>query len=54
MTTVRIFSAYGPWEDPSRLVPYVMGCCLRGEAPRVTAGSQPRDCIHVDDVVDLS
>src|SRR5262249_5504365 len=53
VTTVRIFSAYGPWEDPSRLVPYVMGCCLRGETPRVTAGDQPRDFIYVEDVVAL-
>jgi nucleoside-diphosphate-sugar epimerase len=51
--TVRVFSAYGPWEEPSRLVPYVMGCCLRGVAARVTAGAQPRDFIHVEDVVDL-
>jgi nucleoside-diphosphate-sugar epimerase len=51
--TVRVFSAYGPWEEPTRLVPYVMGCCRRGEAPKVTAGRQPRDFVYVDDVVDL-
>lgn len=53
VSIVRIFSAYGPWEDPSRLVPYVMRCCLRGERPRVSAGRQPRDFIHVDDCVEL-
>ncbi|HKI35323.1 MAG TPA: NAD(P)-dependent oxidoreductase [Gemmataceae bacterium] len=53
VTTVRVFSAYGPWEGPSRLVPYVVGCCLRGQPPRVTAGRQPRDFIYVADVVDL-
>lgn len=53
VTTVRIFSAFGPWEDPSRLVPYVMGCCLRGETPRVTSGRQPRDFIFVDDCIEL-
>jgi nucleoside-diphosphate-sugar epimerase len=53
VVTVRIFSAYGPWEDPGRLVPHVMGCCSRGETPRVTTGRQPRDFIHVDDVVAL-
>ncbi len=53
VTTVRIFSAYGPWEEPSRLVPWVMACCLRGEGPRITAPGQPRDFIYVDDVVDL-
>jgi nucleoside-diphosphate-sugar epimerase len=30
-----------------------MGCCLRGEAAHVSAGWQPRDFIHVDDVVAL-
>jgi nucleoside-diphosphate-sugar epimerase len=53
VTTVRVFSAYGPWEDPTRLVPYVMDCCLRGERPRVTSGRQPRDFVYVDDCVEL-
>jgi nucleoside-diphosphate-sugar epimerase len=53
VTTVRVFSAYGPWEEPTRLVPYVMDCCRRGINPKVTAGRQPRDFIYVDDVVDL-
>ncbi len=51
--TVRVFSAYGPWEEPSRLVPYVLASCLHGESARVGPGLQPRDFIHVDDVVDL-
>ena len=53
VSVVRIFSAYGPWEEPSRLVPYVMGCQVRGEIPKVTQGRQPRDFIYVDDVVSL-
>jgi nucleoside-diphosphate-sugar epimerase len=53
VVTVRVFSAYGAWEEPSRLVPYVMGCCLRGESPQVTTGHQPRDFIYVGDVVEL-
>jgi nucleoside-diphosphate-sugar epimerase len=53
IVTVRLFSVYGPWEEPTRLVPYLMGCCLRGEAPRVTAGWQPRDFIYVADVIGL-
>src|SRR5437867_1790981 len=53
VTTVRVFSAYGPWEEPTRLVPYVMGCCYRGEDPRCTAGLQPRDFIYADDVLRL-
>ncbi len=53
VSVVRLFSAYGPWEEPTRLVPYVMGCCLRGENPRVTSGAQPRDFIAVSDVTAL-
>jgi nucleoside-diphosphate-sugar epimerase len=51
--TVRVFSAYGPWEEPTRLVPYVLESCLRGVPAKVTAGAQPRDFVYVDDVVDL-
>lgn len=53
VTTVRVFSAYGPYEDPSRLVPYVMDCLSRGQTPRVTSGNQPRDFIYVDDCLAL-
>ena len=51
--TVRIFSAYGPWEDPARIASHVMACCRRCEPVRITAGQQPRDFIFVDDVVSL-
>ena len=53
IVTVRLFSVYGPWDDPTRLVPYLMDCCRRGESPRVGDGRQPRDFIYVDDVIDL-
>jgi nucleoside-diphosphate-sugar epimerase len=53
VAVVRLFAVYGPGEAPYRLVPYVMDCCLGGVAPRVAAGQQWRDFIHVDDVVAL-
>lgn len=53
VTTVRVFSAYGPWDDPGRLLPYLMDCCRRMEPPKVTRGDAPRDWVHADDVVDL-
>jgi nucleoside-diphosphate-sugar epimerase len=53
VSTVRVFSAYGPWEEPSRLVPYVMACCHRGVRPKITVGRQPRDFIYVADVITL-
>ncbi len=53
VTIVRIFAAYGPGEAPERLIPHVMACCVRGQRPRLSAGTQQRDFIHVDDVVEL-
>lgn len=50
--TLRIFSAYGPWEEEMRLVPSVVLSCLRGEKVDLTPGEQVRDFIFVDDVVD--
>jgi nucleoside-diphosphate-sugar epimerase len=50
---VRIFSAYGPWEDPIRIASHVMACCRRRERVQVSSGQQPRDFIYVDDVVAL-
>jgi UDP-glucose 4-epimerase len=53
VVTVRIFAAYGPWEAPQRLVPYVMDCCTRGQAPRLSAGWQRRDHVFAEDAVAL-
>jgi nucleoside-diphosphate-sugar epimerase len=50
---VRVFAVYGPGEDGTRLVPYLMRCCLRSEVPRVSEGSQRRDFIFLFDVVEL-
>jgi CDP-glucose 4,6-dehydratase len=53
VVVVRIFAAYGPGEAPQRLIPYVMGCCWRGEVAQVSAGTQLRDWVYLDDVVGL-
>lgn len=53
VAVVRIFSAYGPWDDPGRLVSSVMASCLQGEAPCVSTGRQPRDFVYIEDVLDL-
>jgi nucleoside-diphosphate-sugar epimerase len=53
VVTVRIFSAFGPWEDPARIASHVMACCRRGTPVRITAGHQPRDFIYIEDVVSL-
>jgi len=46
----RIFSVYGPWEDPQRLVPFVISKLLAGEECELTQGEQIRDYSHVEDV----
>jgi nucleoside-diphosphate-sugar epimerase len=52
LVTLRPFSVYGPGENPVKLVPYVISQALRSEPIRLTLGSQVRDYIFVDDVVD--
>ena len=48
--SARIFNVYGPWEDPRRLVPYVIRTIARGEPAKLTTGEQVRDYLHVEDV----
>jgi nucleoside-diphosphate-sugar epimerase len=46
----RIFSVYGPYEAPERLVPQVITALLRAQPALCTAGTQERDFLHVEDV----
>lgn len=47
---LRLFSTYGPGDDPTYLIPYLTGLLLRGERPVVTAGEQLWDYIYISDV----
>jgi nucleoside-diphosphate-sugar epimerase len=47
---LRLFSPFGPQEDPSRLVATVIKACVRGEAPRLASPHSVRDFIYVEDV----
>jgi nucleoside-diphosphate-sugar epimerase len=49
VAAARIFSVYGPWEDPRRLVPFVISKLLAGEPCELTRGEQIRDYSHVED-----
>lgn len=49
---VRIFSPYGPLDDPQRLIPYVMSSILNGKAPTLSNPASVRDYIFIDDVID--
>lgn len=53
IVTVRLFSPYGPWDDPQRLIPYVIRSLLRGGSPKLTTPASVRDYIYIEDAVDL-
>jgi UDP-glucuronate decarboxylase len=46
----RLFYQFGPWEDPSRLVPAVILSLLRKEQFRTAAGARVRDYLDIEDV----
>lgn len=52
ITTLRLFSPYGYYEEPSRLIPSVVISCLKGRDPRLSSPSSVRDFIFVEDTVD--
>jgi UDP-glucose 4-epimerase len=47
---LRLYSAYGPWEEPNRLVPTLLTRGLRGELPPLVSPLVARDFVYVDDV----
>ncbi len=49
---IRPFSVFGPRERLHRFVPYVIGRALTGQAIEMSAGSQSRDYLFVDDLAD--
>ncbi len=51
INTFRLFSVYGPYEEPSRLVPTVIRRCMAGQSLDMVSPDTARDFIHVDDVV---
>jgi len=52
MATLRLYSAFGPYEDAGRLLPALIAHGLRGEYPALAAPEIARDFIYVEDVVD--
>ncbi|MEO5375813.1 MAG: NAD-dependent epimerase/dehydratase family protein [Alphaproteobacteria bacterium] len=48
----RLFTPYGPWERPGRLVPHTVLSALDGRDVAMTGGAQERDFLHIDDVVE--
>ena len=52
LTTLRLYSVYGPYEEPARLMPGLIMRGLRGEWPPLASPETARDYVFVDDVVD--
>jgi UDP-glucose 4-epimerase len=52
VSTLRLYSTYGPFEDPGRLIPTLAVKGLSGELPPLVSSEIAHDFVFVDDVVD--
>ena len=52
ITTLRLYSIYGPYEEPSRLIPRLIFEGRLGHWPPLASPETARDFVHVDDAVD--
>ena len=50
--TVRLYSVYGMWEEPTRLLPRLVMAAQAGRLPPLTSPATARDFVWVDDAVD--
>ncbi|MBI4575131.1 MAG: NAD-dependent epimerase/dehydratase family protein [Planctomycetes bacterium] len=51
VVVLRLFTPYGPWEAPSRLISDAILSALDGRDVRIGHGGQERDFVYIDDVV---
>jgi dolichol-phosphate mannosyltransferase len=49
---LRLYSVYGPWEEPGRLMPTLVERALDGTYPPLVSPDTARDFVWVDDVCD--
>jgi dolichol-phosphate mannosyltransferase len=52
VTTLRLYSAYGPFEEERRLIPTLVRAALAGTLPPLASPNVVRDFVYVEDVVD--
>ncbi|MFO1057224.1 MAG: NAD(P)-dependent oxidoreductase [Dongiaceae bacterium] len=53
IVVLRLFSTYGPFDNPRRLVPRVVAGALAGATLQLSRPEIARDWLHVDDLVAL-
>lgn len=53
IVTIRPFSVYGPYEEPTRLVPALMDALLNNKQMNMVNPDVARDMIYIDDIVNL-
>lgn len=46
---IRLFSSYGPADNPSLMIPYLIESLLKGERPKLTRAEQMWDYIYIED-----
>lgn len=49
---LRLFSVYGPGDNPNWLIPSTAASLMRGSRPLCTKGTQKWDYLHIDDVAE--
>jgi len=52
LVTLRLYSVYGTFEEPTRLIPTLIIHGLRGELPTLVNANVARDYVYVEDVND--
>ena len=52
IVTLRLFSVYGPWEEPTRLIPTLLDRARRNLPLRMVSPDTVRDFVYVDDILD--
>lgn len=52
ITTLRLFSPFGPYDEPNRLISYVIKSLLKNEEIKLSSKSYVRDYIYIDDVIE--
>lgn len=52
IVTLRPFSVYGPYEEPSRFIPTLLKSLYYGKKMSLTSPDTARDFIYIDDMID--